>query len=214
MFILLQKEQKPLKHRYYLRGLERIKTQNLQVLFPISRLTIDLNIIIFSQNKTSNDPRDAPLKSNINPSKVPDLFWQEQKFTTQQRKQLNITTRIHWITGLHPQKFYNLPQVGLKPSLLPKHPGKSQRVFSTLSSADPWGSLALDWLEGGSRSDEIYWETCSAPASLAASSKYMSISLFMVTEFLPKESLIHKSAALIIIDLMILLQCQLNGMKN
>lgn len=37
---------------------------------------------------------------------------------------------------------------------------------------------------------------------------------FMVTEFLPKESLIHKSAALIIIDLMIPLQCQLNGMKN
>lgn len=36
----------------------------------------------------------------------------------------------------------------------------------------------------------------------------------MMIKFLPKEHLINKSAGLIINDLMILLQCQLNSMKN
>lgn len=54
---------------------------------------------------------------------------------------------------------------------------------------------------------EIYWKAYSVLKL------YVYIS-FMMTKFLPKESLIHKCAGLIIIDLMILLQCQLNGMKN
>lgn len=39
----------------------------MQVLFPISGPTTDLNIIIFSQNKNSKDATDALLKTNMNP---------------------------------------------------------------------------------------------------------------------------------------------------
>lgn len=68
MFIQLQQEQKSLKHRYYLKGLERIKKpKHMQVLFPISGPSIDLNITIFSQSKNSNNARDALLKTNMNP---------------------------------------------------------------------------------------------------------------------------------------------------
>lgn len=134
------------------------------------------------------------------------LVGAEVSFT--EKKQLNIMVRIQLITWLYLNSFRFWLRLGPPSQAFCKI---TKGFFHTVQC---WPLRCLG-LTG--RRFQIKWDlwkslfsSCSS-CSMLKTHVYIS---FMVTEFLPKESLIHKSAALIIIDLMIPLQCQLNGMKN